>query len=296
MQSRTRSADLGLLLVAIGAVGFGFRPLFARLVYADGMAPALAGFLTLAPTALLCLPLALVAERPGPRQGGAVLWALFAGAFVAAGNLAYMHALKALPVATATLIYFSYPLFVILLSWLLLGTRPDRQMVVAGALILGGCGAILSTGVGPAAPLGPLLLSLITPLSYALLLILLGRRLVVLPLLRRIGLITLGASVVMLPAVGIDAVATFATLGSQGWLGVAGLIVVCGFLPQLTTTIGVPWAGPDRASIVGALELITALAIGWTVIGEPTGAAEILGTLLIGTALVLVGRKPIRND
>jgi drug/metabolite transporter (DMT)-like permease len=100
----------------------------------------------------------------------------------------------------------------------------------------------------------------------------------------------------MLPAAGGGAVATFAALGSQGWLGVAGLVLVCGFLPQLTTTIGVPWAGPDRAAIVGALELITALTIGWTVIGEPTRAGELLGTLLIGTALVLVGRKPVQND
>lgn len=278
-------ADLGLLLV--GAVSFGCRPLFARLVFADGMSPAVAGLLTLVPTAALCLLLA--AGIGGMRRvaWASAFWAVFAGAFVASGSLAYLYALRALPVATTTLIHFSYPLFVVLLGWGLLRIRPSRSMIVAAGLILLGCAVLIPTSSERLPDLGPVLICFISPLSYALLLLLLSRRLTALPILPRVGLIALGASLILLPASGLGGFTAFAALGPDGWLGVAGLVLVCGFLPQLTTTVGVPLAGADRAAVVGGLELITALLIGWIAIGEPIATREIVGALLIGAAMAL---------
>jgi drug/metabolite transporter (DMT)-like permease len=288
------AADLGLLLVATGAIGFGCRPLFARLAFADGITPALAGLLTLAPTALLCLPSTIRFLRSGAAGAGnraGPLWALAAGIFVALGSLAYMHALGALPVATTTVIYFSYPLFVVLLGWLIGGVRPSGAMLGAAALITAGCASIVAPGVGAGAPASALLIAFAAPLSYAILLLLLAHRLASLPLFPRVGLITLGASLVLAPASGIGGFETLRDLGRAGWIGVAGLVVVCGFVPQLTTTLGVPRAGPDRAAIAGGLELVTALAVGWLALGEPMALREVAGALAIAMAVLLAQRS-----
>jgi drug/metabolite transporter (DMT)-like permease len=290
------AADVGLLLVAIGAIGFGCRPLFARLAFAEGVTPALAGLLTLAPTALLCLPSSFrFLGRPTPGATGRTspLWPLGAGVFVAAGSLAYMHALGSLPVATTTVIYFSYPLFVVLLAWLAFGVRPTGATLGAAALIIAGCAAIVAPGAGAEAPLSALMIAFAAPVSYAVLLLLLAHRLAPVPLFPRMGLITLGASLVLAPTVGARGFEALGALGPEGWTGVAGLVVVCGFLPQLTTTLGVPRAGADRAAIAGGLELVTALAVGWLALGEAVAYREIAGAIAIAAAVLMAQRSRV---
>jgi drug/metabolite transporter (DMT)-like permease len=288
------AADVGLLLVAIGAIGFGCRPLFARLAFDDDVTPALAGLLTLAPTALLCLPSTIsFLGRAGENVGGrtSAIWALAAGVFVAIGSLTYMQALESLPVATATVVYFSYPLFVVLLGWLIGGTRPTPAMLAAAALITVGCVAIVAPGATSGARPSALLIAFAAPFSYAILLLLLAQRLALVPLFPRLGLITLGATLVLMPTAGIGGFPALGAVGRGGWIGVAGLIVVCGFIPQLTTTVGVPRAGPDRAAIAGGLELVTALAAGWLALGEPMAPREVAGALAIGMAVLLAQRS-----
>lgn len=291
------NADLGLVLVAIGAIGFGCRPLFARLGFADGIPPALAGLLTLAPTALLCMPSTIgFLSRKAVSADGWVgaLFALLAGVFVAIGSLAYMHALELLTVAATTVIYFSYPLFVVLLGWLISGTRPTGTTLAAALLILAGCAAMVVPGAGTGAALVPVLIAFVAPLSYAVLLLLLAHRLVVLPLLARVGLITLGATLVLVPATGVAGFAAVSDLSRTGWIALAGLVVVCGFVPQLTTTIGVPRAGADRAAIAGGLELVTALAVGSLALGEVMALRELAGALAIGAAVLIAWRSNVR--
>lgn len=290
-------ADLGLLLVAIGAIGFGCRPLFARLGFADGISPALAGLLTLAPTALVCLPPTIdFLAREGRSAAGRAraLFALLAGVFVAIGSLAYMHALELLPVATTTVIYFSYPLFVVLLGWLVSRIRPDATTLAAAVLIVAGCAAMVLPGLGAGADPRALLIAFAAPLSYAVLLLLLARRLVALPLLARMGLITLGASLVLVPSTGVAGFAVLPDLGATGWIGLAGLVVICGFIPQLTTTLGVPRAGADRAAIAGGLELVTALAVGFLALGEPMALRELAGALAIAAAVLIARPRRVR--
>jgi drug/metabolite transporter (DMT)-like permease len=293
-RGRLDGTDVGLLLVAIGAIGFGCRPLFARLAFADGITPALAGLLTLAPTALLCLPstVRFLVRRMEDVEGPAgPMWALAAGVFVAIGSLAYMQALESLPVATTTVVYFSYPLFVVLLGCLISGVPPTPAMLAAAALITAGCAAIVEAGAASGARLSALLIAFASPLSYAVLLLLLAQRLARVPLFPRLGLITLGATLVLAPMAGIGGLGALGGLDRAGWIGIAGLVVVCGFVPQLTTTLGVPRAGADRAAVAGGLELVTALAVGWLALGEPAAPREVAGVIAIGMAVLLAQRS-----
>jgi drug/metabolite transporter (DMT)-like permease len=282
-------ANLGLALVVLGAVAFGFRPLFARLAFAGGLSPELAGLLMLGPTALACLP-ATLRSLVGERARGSrrlVAWALVAGVSLAVGNLAYLHALRTLTVATTTLIYFSYPLFVVLLGWLLIGARVSPRTMAAVASIAIGCMLILSPGSWSAADLPALLTCFLAPVSYAALLLLLWRKLTRLPLMARVGWLSLGATLVLLPASGRE-LAAMGDLDSGGWIGASGLVVICGFLPQMLTTVGVPMAGPDRAAIGGVMELVTSLALGWLMLREEPSGLEMLGAAAILSAVLLV--------
>jgi drug/metabolite transporter (DMT)-like permease len=288
-------ANLGLALVVLGAVAFGFRPLFARLAFGGGLSPELAGLLMLGPTALACLPATLrsLVKEPAPGSQRLVAWALVAGVFLAAGNLAYLHALRMLTVATTTLIYFSYPLFVVLLGWLLIDARVSPRTMAAVALIALGCVLILSPGNWSAADLPAIATCFLAPVSYAALLLLLWRKLTPLPLLARLGWLSLGATLVLLPASGPE-LAAMGDLERGGWIGAFGLVVICGFLPQILTTVGVPMAGPERAAIGGVMELVTSLTLGWLMLREEPSGLEIMGAAAILSAVLLVRRERAR--
>jgi len=289
VQPGTReAADLGLLLVGLAAIGFGLRAPFARLAFAAGLTPEAASALTIVPTALVCLPFVIRRYDPGDRAALRLAsWAVLTGVLVAIGNVAYMRALDGLPVATATLIYFSYPLFVIGLGWLTgdLVLRP--RTILAAVLILAGCAAVLSPDELRGLDSKLVALCFAAPLSYALLVLLLARKLIGLSLPVRIGLITLGASVVLVPAALLGSLGSAPVPGADLWLGALGLVVVCGFVPQLATTVGIPLAGADRAAIAGAIELVVALLAGWVLLGEAATGGQVIGALLIGSAVLL---------
>lgn len=289
LQPGTReAADLGLILVALAAVGFGVRVLFARWSFAGGLTPEAVSALTIVPTAVICLPW-VIGRYSGEDRAALrlALWAFLLGLLVAAGNVAYMRALQGLPVATATLIYFSYPLFVILLGWLISGLRPRPPALLAAFLIVAGCAAVLSPDELRDLDLALVLLCFAAPVSYAVLVLLLARTLVGLSLPVRVGLITLGASSVLVPTAIVGILASTPVPGPELWLGVLGLVVVCGVIPQFATTVGIPLAGADRAAIAGAIELVVALLAGWVILGEVVASGQVLGAVLIGSAVFL---------
>lgn len=273
----------------MGALGFGLRALFARSAFAGGLTPEAAGALTLVPTALVCLPFVIGRYS---RQDRAALepafWAFLIGLLVAIGNIAYMRALAGLPVATATLIYFSYPLFVIVIGVLTSELTLRPRSLAAALLILTGCAAVLSPAELRGLDLRLVALGFAAPLSYAVLLLLLARKLIGLSLPVRIGLITLGASVVLVPSAFIGILAAAPVPGFELWFGVVGLVLISGAIPQFATTIGIPLAGADRAAIAGAIELVVALIVGWVLLSEPFSVGQLAGALLIGSAVVLV--------
>ena len=295
LAARQAAPDPGLLLIIASAIAFGLRPLFARWALGDGMPPVQVGLLLIGPTALVSAPAGLIwlwSRRAAPGAWSDAAWGLGAGALVAIGSVAYFRALEGLPVATVTLIYFSYPLFVIMLGRLILGVRLDPRSSAAAGLILLGCGLIVRPGLWPGGGESALLaLSFLAALAYALLLLLLATRLLALPLLPRIGLISLGASLMLLAGLVLDGDAPAWQLGAEGWIGALGLIVLCGMLPQLMTTLGTALAGAQRAAIAGAFELVTAVLSGWIMLGEPAALPEIAGTVIIVSAVLLVQRS-----
>jgi drug/metabolite transporter (DMT)-like permease len=283
-----QAADFGLLLVGLAAVGFGLRVLFARWSFAGGLTPEAVSALTIVPTALVCLP--WVIGRYSGEDRAAIrlaLWAFLIGLLVAVGNIAYMRALEGLPVATATLIYFSYPLFVIALGRVTGDVTLRPRALVAAGLILAGCAAVLSPDELAGLDLFLVALCFAAPLSYAVLVLLLARKLIGLSLPVRVGLITLGASVILVPTAFLGILASAPLPGTGLWLGVLGLVVVCGVIPQFATTVGIPLAGADRAAIAGAIELLVALLAGWVLLGEAVTTGQLIGTVLIGSAVLL---------
>ena len=281
-----RTADYGLAMVTLAGVGFGLNPLFARVLYAEGLSPEVAVFVRFALTAALLAPVA-----PGLlHQPRLAALGLAMGAGMATGTLAYFHALAVLPVSLAVLVYYTYPLFTVLIGWLVLRRPLTHEAVTAAGLVAAACALVVSPRGLSAAQIEALLLCFLAPLTYAVTIHALSTWLTPLPLWRRMCAGIWGHMLVLIPAVALIDQGPLLPQAPQGWAAVAGLATIASLLPQVAFLLGAPLAGADRTAIGGSAELLASLAIGWAVLGETVEPQAVVAAALLLAALFVVRR------
>ena len=130
---QSMSTDVsGPIMVLLAAIGFGFNPLFAQILFAQGMS---AEMVTLYRFILPGILLSFYLPTP------AILWPevtrmLMLGFANGVGIFAYFYALQTLASATAILIYYTYPFFSLLLGVMIFKRSVNTNAVLSAALVL----------------------------------------------------------------------------------------------------------------------------------------------------------------
>ncbi len=112
VSTKVNTALKGQTYIWLAVLGFGLNPLFARWAYADILSPETVIIYRIVLPFLLVSPFLYRAFR----FGWASITAVLIGSAITIGTLTYFQALAVLSVATAALVYYSYPLFTILLG------------------------------------------------------------------------------------------------------------------------------------------------------------------------------------
>jgi drug/metabolite transporter (DMT)-like permease len=102
------------------------------------------------------------------------------------------------------------------------------------------------------------------------------------------------ASLLLVPATAaVDGLQSFASLSSQGWLGLVATGFISTGLGRLVYQWVIVTAGSVRASLVAYIVPLVALVLGWAVLGERVSVTTLTGGGLIaaGVAGVLYGRQ-----
>ena len=271
------------LIIAVASVCFGLVPLFGRVLLEAGLAPeaiALYRFCMALPLALAFLPRRR--ESLGP-------FLVLAGAGLAGGLgwTAYLDALDEVPVASAGVLYMSYPLFVVLLARLIVGQPITARATAGAALVLGGALIVNAPGTIGAADWLVLLSSLPAPIGFALIVVLLATVGHDLSTLERWSAICVGHVAGLLPAALLSPAGTLLPASAGGWLWISGLALVTATVPQILYTLASRRVSPSRAAAAGAAELPTMIAVGWLAFGERLGVHETVGALLVIAAIAV---------
>jgi drug/metabolite transporter (DMT)-like permease len=280
-KSNHTEANRGALLVLLATVGFGLNPLFARWGYSGGLTAETALLYRFIFPALCLLPFLFRRSY----DTGAAVKAVLLGLFVGLGTITYFRSIAQVPVATAALVYFTHPLFTILLTTIFFGEPLTGKSIFVVGLVVAACGFILSPDSLSTGQLWALGLSFLMPLSFATLLVGFEQWLHVLPLWPRTAITLWGQVVIIVPVLLLVPFDTLVPLTSLGWLGVIGLATVSSLLPQVLMAAGIPLTGATRASVLGTAELLTSLLAGWVILSEPVQWREIVGAGLILTAI-----------
>ncbi len=279
-----------LMLVMLAAVMFGTVPYFALSLTRDGMAPQAVAFYRYLIAALVFLP-ALWGARA---QGRVVIWGVATGGVMALGWVGYVRALGALPVSTVGVIYMSYPIFTLIIGWVLWRDRPTLRALLAGGLVL--VAAALATGVAAvrADQWVWVLGAFAAPAGFGFGITVLVHKLVEIPPMARISAVSLGSMLGLLPLMAALTPAQALPGTLQGWGWVAGIALVTASVPQLIYTYFAPRVGAAGTAVAGSIELPTMFVVGWLAFGERIGLAQTAACALILASVMLVQARVTR--
>ncbi len=286
---------LGTLLVIAAAVLWGSLGVAGRIAFRAGVAPLEAAFYRAAIgfTVLLCGM--LVANRPALRIRirDLGLFALFGLVSIAIFFFVYLFAISQISVATAAILLYTAPAFVVLLSAVVFHEPVTRAK--GGAILLAFVGSILVVRgyrfQSVSLTLPGVVAGLLAGFTYSMYSIFgktaLGRYSPVTTLTYALGFGSL--------FLGLVAIPTRVVVWAHPWVGwwaVFYLAMVTTLLAQGLYLSGLRYLEAGRASLVATLEPVVAAGLGYAMLGEGLDTWQVVGGACILSAVLAVQWMP----
>lgn len=183
-------------------------------------------------------------------------------------------------------IFYTFPVFVIFLSWLFYKQKINPVYYVAIAFILLGLG-LLSHNTEVAIDLYGISLAIISALLYAVYIVASKRLAGNLPPLLLTLMVCYSCGFVFLN-VSLFHGSFEVPQTVNVWIHIVGLAVICTALPILCTLYGLKYISAAKTSILSALEPIIVVIIGVIFLEETISMKQILGISIILISAILV--------
>ncbi len=280
-----------MLLCGVSAVAFALLGPFGVPAFATGASVnTVIGWRFLLAAVAVWL-VVVVTRRPLGR--GRALWQpLVMGAVLYATQSGlYFLALQRLTVGLTSLLLYTMPVMVVLVSVVARRERADVRVLAALALAVGGVGlTLLGPGVGTVSGLG-VLLGLGSAVVYTVYFFGMDTLPDATDRITATALICTGAAAAHIAVGNLRGVFDWRpTPDLMIWVvAMAGISTVLAMMLLLT---GIRGAGASRASVVSCVEPITAVILGATLFADPFGPVQWLGTSGVVAAVVLLGLRP----
>ena len=284
--ARLRSSET---LLVVSALSFGTLPIFGKLAYRAGVNVQSLLALRFLLAGAVVVVLLLLRRRPFPR--GYTLAGLVAmGALGYVGqSAAYFNSLRYVPAAVTSILLYTYPAIVTVLSIPLYGARLNRWRGAALVLALLGSAMVAGAGARGGLRWEGVVLGLLSAVVYSTY-ILFGKR-----VMRHVDPVS------AIAVVSLSAGATYMafTVGTgtltmpadaMGWFAVVGLALVATVLGAGAFLAGLRGTDPGRASLISTLEPVSTALFAALVFGETLGPVQLAGGALVLVAVVLVSR------
>lgn len=202
-----------------------------------------------------------------------------------------LSALRYIPVATLTFLFYSYPAWVAVIA----AVRRTEPLTArrAGALLLSLAGLAIMVGMPGEGGLNPVgvMLALSSALLYAIYIPTLGHLGAALPA-AVMAAYAAGGAAIFLTGIAMFQGGLAVHFAPAGWIAVLVLAVVCTVLAFLAFLRGLALMGPVRTAIVSTIEPFWAALLASAVLKQPLGPRTLIGGLLIALAVVLLQVVP----
>lgn len=278
----------GTLLGLLAAVCYGFIPTFTVPVRSAGLPDPSILFYRFG-TAALLLGLVMLVLRKSFRVTRGELVSLIYVAFISDGSALFLlDGYNYMSTGVATTIHFMYPVVTALLMIVFYHEARKLSTLLAALMAAAGVAVLSWQPEGAHAGLRGVVIVLISAVCYALYIIRVNRsRLRGMDSLRlTFYVMAVGALIFAAEALRQDRLCPVPTAGAA--LNLFLLALVCTVVTNLAVVGAVKRIGSTMTAVLGALEPLTAVAMGCLLLGEPLTLHVLLGVLLIIPAVVII--------
>lgn len=281
----------GILLIAISAASFGTLAIFGRILYTDGLDTFTMLFLRFGFAASIMIFFLLLRKEPLPR-GNVLLQLIGMGAIGYAGqSFAFLSAIKYASAGLVALLLYLYPMFVFILSVIILHEKVTWIKIVA--LILALVGTALTVDPAGGQWLG-ILLAILSALIYSVYIIVGTNVMKHVSAVQSSLVIFASAGLVYGILMGING--PHFPVTNTGWLGIAGIVLIATVIPVATFLAGLERVGPTNAAMLSTIEPVVTVLLAWLMFGERLQTITVLGGALILVAVVLLTRSEVQES
>lgn len=286
-----KSTANGQHLVLMAAFFYGLNPFFAQLLFKEGLGAEMVSLYRFILPAIFFSFFLRTARANWPEAFRTLMLGIASGISI----FGYFHALETIPAATAILIYYTYPVFSVLIGWIIFRREPSQNAMISAALVAIAASLSVRPEILPVDALFSVAACFLAPLVVATQVQYLSNPRKSIPTTNRMAWITIGHIIVLLPiAMWIDPVQIL-PVSITGAMAVLGIALVAAAIPQVLFMVGAPRSCADKNALTGSLELVVALLTGAVLLGQNLDRLEITAMALIVLALFIkqVENKPI---
>ena len=270
---------MGVFYILISGAAFGLLPWFARIAYDHGAEPfgMLFGRFVIATTIMLIIRFTRQRNEPRPpRKIEGQLFLLGAIGYAPQASF-FFFGVDRIDISLATVIFYSYPVFVVLASWLVFRHQPSRATAVCLAVAV--AGTALTAGQVQAGSWLGVAFMLAAAVWYS------GYILVSSKIVQHSGAF-ISLSYVMVGAATAHTLIFFFTRPSlptdnTGWIAIAAASIVSTILAMGFFFAGVARIGPGESAVLSTIEPVVSIAIGVSLLNEELTAPRFIGALLV---------------
>ncbi len=273
----------------MAAVCYGTNPFGALPLYEEGVNTSSVLFYRFS-MAVLMLAVMLIVERKSFRISGSELKTLVSlGLLFAASSITYYQSFRFMDAGIASTILFVYPVMVAVIMATLFREKVTATTITAIVLALAGIGLLYRGDAGVSLSTKGVLLVMVSSLTYAIYIVVVNQSSIRMSSLKLTFYVLL-ISMLSLLVYSFTSPDLHLMLppSPRAWFFACWLGLVPTVLSLVLMTIAVHEVGATPTAIMGALEPLTAVAIGILVFGESLTGRLIIGIVLILSAVLLI--------
>jgi drug/metabolite transporter (DMT)-like permease len=277
---------VGAVFLIISGAAFGLLPWFARIAYDHDVDPLgmLLGRFTIAAVGLLLIRSIRPQKFPWPHKKLFLkLFALGIGGYAIQSSF-YFYGVQRMDVSLGTVVFYSYPVMVVLASWAVFKQKPSLRMTICLSVVV--AGVALTAGQVRAGSYIGVMAMIMAALTYTVYILVSSK------ITHQAGAY-MSLTIVMIGSAAGHALAWpihQATLphDTVGWLATAAAAFISTVIAMGFFFAGVARINPGEAAVLSTTEPVVSIAVGVLALGEVLTATKAVGALavLIGVAVL----------
>ncbi|TCP52202.1 threonine/homoserine efflux transporter RhtA [Tumebacillus sp. BK434] len=214
---------------------------------------------------------------------------LCGGVIYALVSTLYFASLNYISGSLATLMLYTYPIFVVILSILLEKEVFPRKVIWSILLAFAGMCLVIGASFGAINTAG-VLLAIGSAVGYAIHIVLMNRVVKQLPAFLTTGIVILFTALVQL-IIGLSTGSLDFHLNTLAWASIFGLTAASTILALLTFFAGLQLVGSTNASMLSMLEPILTILLSVIILKESFTLLQVLGTAIVLCGAFIVVRN-----